>query len=171
MSFASTFTRTDSSCLQAARNIHQTYTPHRREQVGGPSVDTWLTRPSQIEILPAGEEGPRRLDSTTITVIAGIPTLTISEFLRAKLKAWSLYVPVRCTKFRAKHYSRRRNSRDAEDIAFTLSQYWNQVDINRIPEQDMDDFVAHCPAAAPAWTELKRKYRMCEHSPSFFSCS
>ena len=45
----------------------------------------------QIEILPAGEEGPRRLDSATVMVLSGLPVLTISEFVRAKLKAWVMY--------------------------------------------------------------------------------
>lgn len=46
--------------------------------------------PIQIEILPAGEEGPRRLDGTTVMTLAGIPVLTYSEFIRAKLKSWVL---------------------------------------------------------------------------------
>ena len=45
----------------------------------------------QIEILPAGETGPRRLDSSTIMTLAGLPVLTLSEFLRAKLKSWVMY--------------------------------------------------------------------------------
>lgn len=44
----------------------------------------------QIEILPAGERGPRRLDPSTVQIIRHIPFLTISEFMRAKLKAWAL---------------------------------------------------------------------------------
>lgn len=54
----------------------------------------------------------------------------------------------------------RRADRDAEDVVYTLSRYWNRVDINRIPEQDMDDFVIRHKAASSAWTELKRKYGM-----------
>lgn len=46
----------------------------------------------KIEILPAGETGPRRLDATTIMKIQGVPFLTISEFVRAKLKVWAMYV-------------------------------------------------------------------------------
>ncbi|KAI0826356.1 hypothetical protein BC629DRAFT_1455612 [Irpex lacteus] len=103
-----------------------------------------LIPPIDIEILPAGEGGPRRLDNTTVTQVAGIPVLTISEFLRAKIKAWVL----------------RRLEHDANDIVFTLSQYWDQVDINRIPEQEMPEFVARYPAVGPAWSELKKKYRM-----------
>ena len=48
--------------------------------------------------------------------------------------------------------------KDAEDIVYALSRYWNRVDINRIPEQDMDEFVARHRTAATAWAELKRKY-------------
>lgn len=42
----------------------------------------------QIEILPAGEEGPRNLDPTTIMAIEGIPFLSVTEFVRAKLRVW-----------------------------------------------------------------------------------
>lgn len=49
----------------------------------------------QIEILPAGEEGPRHLNESTVGRIRGIPFLTVSEFLRAKVKAWALYVDYR----------------------------------------------------------------------------
>lgn len=50
--------------------------------------------------------------------------------------------------------------RDAQDIIYALSRYWNRVDINRIPDQDMNQFVTRYAAAAPAWVELKRKYGM-----------
>jgi hypothetical protein len=49
---------------------------------------------------------------------------------------------------------------DAQDIIYVLSHYWNRVDINRIPEQDMSQFIARSPTLAPAWAALKRKYRM-----------
>jgi hypothetical protein len=48
-------------------------------------------RLGQIEILPSGEEGPRLLDESKIMKIRGIPFLTVSEFIRAKLKAWVMY--------------------------------------------------------------------------------
>lgn len=48
---------------------------------------------------------------------------------------------------------------DAQDISYALSRYWNRVDINRIPEQDMNQFVSRNTAAAPAWSAVKRKYR------------
>lgn len=53
-----------------------------------------LTHAIQIEILPAGEEGPRRLDEATTMMIRGIPFLTVSEFIRAKLRTWAMYVTV-----------------------------------------------------------------------------
>ncbi|KAI0790466.1 hypothetical protein C8Q75DRAFT_118339 [Abortiporus biennis] len=128
----------------------------RQACAGNPDVTTtpspWTNRlhavyhrfiPSiEIEILPSGEEGPRHLDSSTVTTIAGLPFLTISEFIRAKLKAWSL----------------RRVELDAQDIVYILGRYWDRVDINRIPEQDMKEFVSRYPAAAPAWREVRRKY-------------
>ncbi|KAF5334179.1 hypothetical protein D9758_014826 [Tetrapyrgos nigripes] len=96
----------------------------------------------KIEILPAGETGPRRLDPSTVSVIQGIPFLTVSEFIRAKLKTWMI----------------RRSERDAMDISYVTSRYWNKVDINRIPEQDMSFFVSRNPATLPAWMALRRKY-------------
>lgn len=49
---------------------------------------------------------------------------------------------------------------DAQDITYVLSHYWNRVDINRIPEQDMGQFIARNAVVAPAWTAVKRKYGM-----------
>lgn len=95
-----------------------------------------------IEILPSGEEGPRKLDSTTVAAVAGVPFLTISEFIRAKLKGWGL----------------RALEHDAQDIIYAMSRYWDRVDYNRIPENDMNEFVEKYPAALPAWTQLKKKY-------------
>jgi hypothetical protein len=48
--------------------------------------------------------------------------------------------------------------RDAMDITYALSRYWNGVDINRIPEQDMNHFVSRYSAAGPAWAAIKNKY-------------
>ncbi|KAK7464998.1 hypothetical protein VKT23_006208 [Stygiomarasmius scandens] len=98
----------------------------------------------KIEVLPAGETGPRRLDSSTVTTIQGVPFLTVSEFIRAKLKTWMI----------------RRSERDAKDISYAMTKYWNKVDINRIPEQDMNFFVSRAPVIAPAWMALQRKYGM-----------
>lgn len=100
--------------------------------------------PIEIEILPAGEAGPRRLDALTVTVMSGIPFLSISEFIRAKLKTWLI----------------RGSERDAQDIIFFVSRYWNSVDMNRIPEHDMNHFVEVYGAAASGWAALKRKYGM-----------
>ncbi|KIK67882.1 hypothetical protein GYMLUDRAFT_36678 [Collybiopsis luxurians FD-317 M1] len=98
----------------------------------------------EIEILPAGETGPRRLDSSTVTMIQRVPFLTFSEFIRAKLKTWTI----------------RMSDRDAQDIAYVMSRYWNRVDINRIPEQDMNVFVTRNSSTLPWWLALKRKYGM-----------
>ena len=46
----------------------------------------------QIEILAAGESGPRRLDALTVAIVGRVPFLTTSEFVRAKLKAWMMCV-------------------------------------------------------------------------------
>ncbi|KAJ6572166.1 hypothetical protein B0H19DRAFT_679026 [Mycena capillaripes] len=99
---------------------------------------------SEIEILPAGETGPRHLDSTTVMKLQGLPFLTISEFIRSKLKTWMI----------------RREDRDAQDITYVLSRYWNRVDINRIPEQDMNHFVSRNTSVGPAWAAVRRKYGM-----------
>ncbi|KII91319.1 hypothetical protein PLICRDRAFT_51489 [Plicaturopsis crispa FD-325 SS-3] len=98
----------------------------------------------EIEILRAGEEGPRRLDATTVVKLHGVPFLNISEFVRAKIKFWSM----------------RGTEHDAQDIIFALNQFWNTIDINRIPESDMHTFVVRHRAAAPAWSALRRKYGM-----------
>jgi hypothetical protein len=50
--------------------------------------------------------------------------------------------------------------RDAQDIVFIMCRYWNGIDINRIPEHDMDRFVEVVRAAAPGWAAIKRKYGM-----------
>lgn len=99
-----------------------------------PSID--------IEILPAGEEGPRHLDASTVMKIQSIPFLTISEFIRARLKTWMI----------------RQGERDAHEIAYILTRYWSKVDINRIPEQDMNQFVTRNPPAEPAWAAVQQKY-------------
>ncbi|KAI0777340.1 hypothetical protein BD413DRAFT_467972 [Trametes elegans] len=103
-----------------------------------------LIPPIDVEILVAGEEGPRRLDSRTVMTLGSVPFLTITEFIRAKVKAWSL----------------RGLDQDARDIVYAMTRYWNKVDLNRIPEQEMNDFAARFPTVAPSWLELKRKYGM-----------
>ncbi|KAJ7676466.1 hypothetical protein B0H17DRAFT_1161500 [Mycena rosella] len=101
----------------------------------------WTNR-YEIEILPAGETGPRHLDSTTVMKMQGLPFLTISEFIRSKLKTWMI----------------RGEDRDAQDISYVLSRYWNRVDINRIPEPDMSHFVSRNTSVGPAWAAVRRKY-------------
>lgn len=54
----------------------------------------------------------------------------------------------------------RGTERDARDIVYVLGRYWNRVDANRIPENDMNQFVVRFPAAAPGWTAVKDKYDM-----------
>ena len=54
----------------------------------------------------------------------------------------------------------RGSEKDGQDIAYVLSRYWDRVDINRIPEQDMKHFVARNTTVASAWVALKRKYGM-----------
>ncbi|KZV73938.1 hypothetical protein PENSPDRAFT_674402 [Peniophora sp. CONT] len=96
----------------------------------------------EIEILVAGETGPRRIDAMNVTYLHGVPWLSFTEFVRAKLKAWMV----------------RGTERDARDIVFVLNKYWNTLDINRIPENDMERFVEVVPVADQAWTALKRRY-------------
>jgi hypothetical protein len=56
-------------------------------------------------------------------------------------------------------FSSGRSERDARDIGYILTHYWDDIDINRIPENDMVQFVQQYPAAASAWSAIKRKYR------------
>jgi hypothetical protein len=94
--------------------------------------------------------------------IQGIPFLTVSEFIRAKLKSWMMYaasaIPLTLKILLKILTSSRGLDVDAQDITYALSRHWNRVDINRIPEQDMNQFVARNTAAAPAWGAVKRKY-------------
>ncbi|KAH8116050.1 hypothetical protein DFH11DRAFT_1725584 [Phellopilus nigrolimitatus] len=98
--------------------------------------------PVTIEILPAGEEGPRHLDDNTIARIRGLPFLTVSEFVRAKINAWTT----------------RGLDHDVQDVMWVLGRYWQSIDINRIPEQDMERFVLQHPDAAPAWAAIKDRF-------------
>lgn len=41
---------------------------------------------------------------------------------------------------------------------YILARYWNRIDINRIPESDMNDFVKHYKTGAAPWAELRKKY-------------
>ena len=52
-----------------------------------------------------------------------------------------------------------RSERDSRDVGFILTQYWDDIDINRIPEHDVVQFVQEYRSAAAAWAAIKRKYR------------
>ncbi|KIY47332.1 hypothetical protein FISHEDRAFT_45561 [Fistulina hepatica ATCC 64428] len=106
------------------------------------TMHPWTNR-YHIEILPAGETGPRILSGSAVMKIQTVPFLSITEFIRAKLKSWSI----------------RGSARDVGDILFVLTRYWNRVDINRIPENDMNHFVAANSAAASAWLAVIKMYR------------
>lgn len=47
---------------------------------------------------------------------------------------------------------------DAQDIIWVLATYWKSVDINRIPEEDMENFVAANPSAQQAWNAIKQRF-------------
>ncbi|KZV85431.1 hypothetical protein EXIGLDRAFT_623096 [Exidia glandulosa HHB12029] len=95
-----------------------------------------------IEVKIAGEAGPRSLNQHTVISLQNVPWLSVTEFVRAKLKEWVL----------------RAGAEDAHDIAFVLGQFHANIDINRIPEQDMARFVAAVPAAGPAWQAVRARY-------------
>src|ERR1700722_17925789 len=92
---------------------------------------TWPGLPHvyQIEILPAGEEGPRHLqEPRTVMRIGDIPFLTVSEFIRAKMKAWVMCVVLPhlnclCHSFLDIFSLRRRAERDAQDIIYVFTRY------------------------------------------------
>lgn len=48
--------------------------------------------------------------------------------------------------------------RDAQDICFAVTNYWARVDFNRVPENDMVQFVLRYPSVAQAWEAIRRKY-------------
>lgn len=54
--------------------------------------------------------------------------------------------------------TRSGDTSDAADIMFCLTRYWNSIDLNRVPDVDMDRFVASYPQAAQAWSALKERY-------------
>lgn len=80
-------------CFKATRKIPPLYSPNRSRSGHVYSPARTYSYPGfydEIEILSAGEEGPRRLDANTIMNIRGIPFLSISEYIRAKLKSWAM---------------------------------------------------------------------------------
>jgi len=56
------------------------------------------------------------------------------------------------------HFYRRSQAHDAQDITWALARYWQHVDLNRIPESDMEKFIAQFPGAAQAWIAIKQRY-------------
>jgi hypothetical protein len=44
-------------------------------------------------------------------------------------------------------------------VRYALDRCWEQLDLNRIPEADMREFVAQHRAAAPAWAALRKRWR------------
>jgi hypothetical protein len=105
---------------------------------------TWPPKTlTQIEILNAGETGPKRLNRANVMVINQLPFLSISEFIRAKINVWLAH----------------GSEGDAADIIYVLSQFAASVDINRIPEPDMDRFVTlHPGEARQAWASVRSRY-------------
>jgi len=97
--------------------------------------------PIEIEILNAGETGPKRINGSN--VINRLPFLSISEFIRAKMNSWLAH----------------GSESDAADIIYVLSQFAQSVDINRIPESEMDRFVKLYPGEArQAWATIRSRY-------------
>ena len=91
--------------------------------------------------------------------IQGVPFLTITEYVRAKLNSWIMCVRhlFISTLRTLKRYSRRLDL-DAHDLLYVLARYWNSVDANRISDTDMNVFVHENPDAAPPWAAIRRKY-------------
>ncbi|QRV81832.1 hypothetical protein RhiJN_24275 [Ceratobasidium sp. AG-Ba] len=98
--------------------------------------------PVEIEICVAGEEGPRNLNPQTVMAVQNLPFLSVTEFMRAKLRVWAT----------------RNTEADAHDILFILNQYWASIDLNRIPEADMDRLVGAYPNAEAPWNAVKQRY-------------
>ncbi|KAH7100097.1 hypothetical protein BKA62DRAFT_707599 [Auriculariales sp. MPI-PUGE-AT-0066] len=96
-----------------------------------------------FEVKTAGEAGPRKLDETTTMTLHDVPWLTVTEFVRAKLKEWTV----------------RAAPEDAHDLAFALGQFHAHIDLNRIPEPDMTRFVSAVPTCAIAWQAVRARYR------------
>ncbi|KIO33710.1 hypothetical protein M407DRAFT_240898 [Tulasnella calospora MUT 4182] len=97
----------------------------------------------EIEVLKAGETGPRKLNASNVMLINRVPFLSVSEFLRAKINNWLIH----------------GSESDAHDIIFVLSTFSQNVDLNRIPEFDMDRFCKSYPGEASfAWNSIKNRY-------------
>ncbi|CAE7180412.1 unnamed protein product [Rhizoctonia solani] len=97
----------------------------------------------EIEICIAGEEGPRNLNPQTVMALQNLPFLSVTEFMRAKVRVWAT----------------RNTDADAQDVLFILNRYWASIDLNRIPEADMDRLVAVYQAAEAPWNAVKERYQ------------
>ena len=95
----------------------------------------------RIELLRAGEFGPVHLtDDNTIEIPPGIPALTPTEFMRAKVKAWTA----------------RRALRDANDVFWVMQKYGEVLDVDRInPQGGLDEMAGEVDGIKEKWEELK----------------
>ncbi|KAG8755405.1 hypothetical protein FRC11_006061 [Ceratobasidium sp. 423] len=122
-------------------------------EVMSASMATWANRlfvkyhepipPIEIEICIAGEEGPRNLNPQTVMAHQNLPFLSVTEFMRAKVRVWAT----------------RNTNEDAQDVLFILNRYWASIDLNRIPEADMDRLVTVYPTAAGPWNAVKERFQ------------
>ncbi|CAE6445258.1 unnamed protein product [Rhizoctonia solani] len=99
--------------------------------------------PVEIEVCIAGEEGPRNLNPQTVMALQNLPFLSVTEFMRAKVRVWAA----------------RNISEDAQDVLFILNRYWASIDLNRIPETEMDRLVMAYPEAEAPWNAVKERYQ------------
>ena len=95
----------------------------------------------KVELLKAGVFGPVKLTSSTTMVVNGIPFLTPSEFVRAKVKAWT-----------ARGYNR-----DKMDVLWILrTADW--LDPKRInPDGGLDDMAEEHPDVAALWEVVRER--------------
>jgi hypothetical protein len=78
--------------------------------------------------------------------------------MRAKLRVWS-----KCVYFISAWplliiYCSRSIDGDAQDVLFILNRYWASIDLNRIPEADMERLVSVYPTAEAPWAAVKQRY-------------
>ncbi|KAG8894730.1 hypothetical protein FRB99_001026 [Tulasnella sp. 403] len=113
--------------------------------------------PLEIEILKAGETGPKRINPSNVMIINQLPFLSISEFIRAKMNDWVLYVnhppPMTPVDLPFLPSASHGSEADAHDIIFVLCTYTQAVDLNRIQENEMDRFIKLYPGSNAAYAE------------------
>jgi hypothetical protein len=97
----------------------------------------------QIDILPGGEYGPRTLDTCTVQPQHGIPFLSPTEFVRAKLRSWSMT----------------GSTRDAADAAAVLVRCAEWIDPGRVDTAEVKALAAVHGEVIPAWTAVRRRRR------------